>query len=180
MAERNDTVLMEDARIIFRNFAGKEGQFNREGDRNFCVTLDSDVATRMEADGWNIKYLKAREEGDERQAYIQVSVGYKNRPPRVVMITSRGRTDVPEELIEILDWADLRTVDLILNPYHWNVSGKSGIKAYLKSIFVTIAEDALELKYADVEEMQALPAMKRPLAITDGSEDDDIIDAEVL
>jgi len=29
-----NTVLMEGVRIIFRNFAGKEGQYNREGDRD--------------------------------------------------------------------------------------------------------------------------------------------------
>jgi hypothetical protein len=32
-------VLMEGVRIIFRNFAGKEGQYNKEGDRNFGVIL---------------------------------------------------------------------------------------------------------------------------------------------
>jgi hypothetical protein len=64
-----NTVLMEGVRIIFRNFAGKEGQYNREGDRNFGVILPDDVAQQMLADGWNVKYLKPREErcrGGER------------------------------------------------------------------------------------------------------------------
>lgn len=155
MPPNDNTVLMENARIIFRNFAGKEGQYNREGDRNFAVLLDDGIAKLLDDDGWNVKWLKAREEGEEEQPYLQVSVNFKGRPPKCVMITSRGRTDLGEDEIELLDWADIRTIDLIVRPYEWTVNGKSGIKAYLKSIFVTIEEDALDLKYQDVEEVGA-------------------------
>lgn len=153
MSGNEGTLLMEDARIIFRNFAGKEGMYNREGDRNFCVLLEPETAILMEADGWNVKSLKAREEGEEAQAYLQVSVGYKFRPPVLQMITSRGRTAIGEEELEILDWIDIAKADLIVRPYEWNVSGKTGIKAYLKSLFITVAEDELVLKYADVPEL---------------------------
>jgi hypothetical protein len=147
-------IVMHDARIIFRNFAGKEGQFNREGDRNFAVLLDDPKLIKaLEKDGWNVKYLKAREEGDEEQPYLQVSVNFDGRPPKVAVITSRGRTHLGEREVEMLDWADIRTCDLIVRPYHWNVNGKTGIKAYLQSLFATIEEDELELKYADIDEV---------------------------
>lgn len=163
-------ILFEGARIIFRNFAGVEGQFNREGDRNFCLLLAPEDAAQMLNDGWNVKYLRPREEGDEPQPYIQVSVSYKNRPPKIRMITSRGQTDLPEDLISVLDWAEIANVDLIVNPYSWSVNGKSGIKAYLKTLYVTIAEDELERKYADVPDsaQNSLPQLE----ITDGAEDD--------
>ena len=150
MSYNDRNVVMEDMRIIFRNFAGKEGMYNREGDRNFSVLLDDEVATAMAKDGWNVKWLKAREEGEAEQAYLQVSVNFKGRPPSVVMITSRGRTNLTEDDVELLDWADIRVADLIVRPYDWSVNGKSGIKAYLQSIFVTIEEDALQLKYGDI------------------------------
>lgn len=143
---------MEDARIIFRNFSGKEGRYNREGDRNFAVLLDDKTADEMAEDGWNVKRLRPREDDEDDltgQAYLQVSVGYRGRPPRIVMITSRGRNELGEDQVEILDWADIRKVDLIVRPYEWEVSGNSGIKAYLKTMFVTIEEDELELKYAE-------------------------------
>jgi hypothetical protein len=155
MAPNDGTVMMENARIIFRNFAGVEGQFNREGDRNFAVLLDDELAEKLLEDGWNVKHLRPREEGDPAQAYLSITVGYKGRPPRVVMITSRGRTVIDEDMIETLDWVDIKTVDLIIRPYTWAVGDKSGIKAYLKSLFVTIYEDALELKYADLEDLPA-------------------------
>jgi hypothetical protein len=153
MPQPDNTVMMEGVRIIFRNFSGKEGQFNREGDRNFAVLLDEAVATAMAEDDWNVKWLNPREgeeEGETPQAYLPVSVNFKGRPPRIVLITSRGRTNLDEDSVEMLDWADIINVDLIVRPYAWNVNDKTGIKAYLQSIYVTIEEDALEQKYSEM------------------------------
>lgn len=148
MVERNEEVVrIDDAQIIFRNFAGKEGQFNREGSRNFAVKLPEELALKMFEDGWNVKSLAAREEGEADQAYISVEVGYKGRPPRVMLINSRGKIDLGEDEVEMLDWVDIVKVDLIFRPYNWEVSGKTGVKAYLKTIAVTIQEDELEAKY---------------------------------
>lgn len=181
---RNDgTLIMEDARVVFRNFAGAEGMYNREGDRNFCVLLEDDLAEDMKADGWNIKRLKPRDDAEQGTAYIQVSVGFKGRPPRMVMITSKGRVDLGEDECILLDWADILTVDLIIRPYHWNVNGRTGVKAYLKSIFVVINEDYLELKYSDVPVAQLESAKPIHIDATDGlegGEDGDIVDAELV
>ncbi len=147
MSDQAKTFMVEDARLVFRNFVGKEGQYNREGDRNFSVILTDDVAEQMLKDGWNVRYLAAREEGDTETPYIQVAVNFNNRPPRVVMLTSKSRTNLDEGSVEVLDWADIKMVDLIARGYEWNVNGKTGVKAYLQSLFVTIEEDALERKY---------------------------------
>ena len=154
MAEDN-TVLMEGVRLIFRNFAGKEGKYNAEGDRNFGVILTDEVAEEMLADGWNVKYLKPREEDEDETPtpWLPVAVGYgKGRPPRVVVITSRGRTNLDESSVEMLDWADIVNVDMIVRPYHYEVRGDKGVKAYVQSIYVTIEEDELEKKYADLDQ----------------------------
>lgn len=156
MPPGDGTVVMEDVRIVFRNFTGKEGKYNKEGDRNFAVLLDPDTAAELLEDEWNVKFLKPKEddeEGSEDQAFMHVSVNYgKGRPPRVVIITERGRTNLDEESVEMLDWADIKNVDLIIRPYQWEVNGKTGIKAYLQSLYVTIEEDPLEKKYADMDE----------------------------
>lgn len=144
-----DTVTIEDARLIFRNFTGAEGPFNRAGDRNFCVLLDQEIGGKLESDGWNVKTLKAREEGDEPQPYIPVAVSFGGRPPLVVMITPpENRTHLDEETVALLDWADLAVVDLVLRPYDWSVGGKSGRKAYLKTMFATVNQDDIERKYS--------------------------------
>lgn len=146
------TLTMEDAQIVFRNFAGVEGQYNREGDRNFAVVIpDRKVAAQLENDGWNIKYFKPKDEGDEPEAYLSVSVNFKNRPPHVVMIADNTRTKMTEDNIAVLDYADIISVDLVLNPYQWVVGDKTGVKAYLKTMYVKISQDEIERKYADLE-----------------------------
>lgn len=152
--KRLNPITFTEADIIFKNFAGQEKQYNAKGARNFCLKLDPETAALMRADGWNIKQLKPREDEDIPQDYVQVAVSFKGRPPQIVIISSRGRTNMPEELVELVDYMDIANVDLIINPSFWDVNGNTGIKAYLKSIYITINEDELELKYADVPEIE--------------------------
>lgn len=151
---RRDNVTLEDKRIIYRNFKGAPGQFNKAGDRNFSVLLDPDEAQRLTDEGYNVKYLKPREEGDEPQAHLPIKINFeKGAPPRIVMITSRGRNILDEDTCEVLDYAYILNVDLIFGPYNWNVNGNTGKSAYLQSIYVTIEEDELERKYADIDDL---------------------------
>lgn len=171
MPRNDDNVTIEDITIAFRNFAGKEDTYNRAGDRNFAILLEPDMAAKLEGDGWNIKYLKVREEGDEPQPYIQVAVSYKNRPPKIAMVTSKGITYLGEAEVELLDWADIEEADVTLNPYEWEVGGKTGVKAYVKSLFVKIEEDYLQEKWT------AYVDQNRRLSIEPAH---DYIDAEVV
>lgn len=167
-----DTITLEDVQILFRNFEGRETEFNSPGNRNFCVLLSDEAAQLMQRDGWNVKMLKPREEGDDPRPYLQVAVGFKIRPPRMVMINSvsKRRTVLDEETCELLDWADILTTDLTIRARPWSVRGNSGVKAYLKTLFVIIDEDYLELKYAEGNEV---------LELTGGSFAN-VIDGEVL
>lgn len=140
---------VEDAKIIFRNFSGRPDKYNAQGGkRTFGVVLDAQVAEEMYEAGWNVKLPDPEEEEDAgRDPFIKVEAKFEKRPPRVTMITSTGKTTLTEDTIGILDAVDFRTVDLIANASYWEVNGKGGVKAYLKTMFVTIEEDALERKY---------------------------------
>jgi hypothetical protein len=162
MSPNDGLLVMEDAEIFFRNFSGRETMYNQEGDRNFCVFLDDVTARRMIEDGWNVKYTKVREEGDEPRPYMQVSVSFKNRPPRLFLISTKGRTPIDESLAMAFDWVDIKSVDLTVRPYSWAVGSRTGVKAYLKTMYVVIKEDPLDAKYAHLNEapmdQKALPA----------------------
>lgn len=149
-------LTIENARIMFRNFSGAEKQYNAKGMRNFCLVLENDVAEQMEKDGWNVKYLPAREEGDTPTAFIKVNVRFKDDPndsrnPKLVMISSRGQTRLSEEEASLFDFAHIQNVDVKVNPYVRDPE-EGRVTAYLASIFITIVEDDLDRKYADIPE----------------------------
>ena len=148
---RDGFLTIKNAKLFSRNFSGKEGKYNPAGRRNFCVFIDDiRAAEDMQNDGWNIRWLEPRDESEARRAFLQVAVSYKNRPPKIVLVSSRGQTQLSEDEINMLDWAEIENVDITINPSHWDVNGKTGIKAYLRSIYVTIYEDELDELYSNV------------------------------
>ena len=154
--KKTNNIMIEDARLIFKNFSGEESKFNRAGNKNFCVVLDHDMAEDLAAEGWNIKYLRPREDGEEPTPYLQVTVAYGNIPPKVIMIAGRNKTPLDNVSIGTLDYAEIANVDLVIRPYNWEVNGKQGIKAYLKTMYVEIEQDAFASKY-DFDDDEEVP-----------------------
>lgn len=150
-------VHIEGARLIYKNFKGKQTQYNAEGQRNFGVLLDDELAERLARDGWNVKHRKPREDDPEQyeQPWLPVKVKFGNIPPIAVLINSRGKVKLNEDTIDQLDWSRIKNCDLVIRPYNYPAFGgnSGGVAAYLRAIYVTVEEDEFELKYADIPDL---------------------------
>ena len=145
-------ISLENVRIGFRNFEGREGMYNKKDERSFAVFLDRHTADQLASEGWNVKFPKVQDtqvdpESDTREPYLQVSVGFDYYPANVLLISNDNPTRLSVDEVAMLDWAEIENVDLVLRPYEWSVNKNSGIKAYLKSGYFTIASDKFAAKY---------------------------------
>lgn len=168
-----EILQIDDARIIYRNFSGVGSRFNREGDKNFAVVIpdiayDQDVyeyekGLREERDirrlhevliesGWHVKIKPPREEGDMPFMYLPVKVKFNDRGPNAYLVSGKAVNKLDEDTIKRLDDVDIRSVDLDIRPYDWNVNGKTGRTAYLQSINVVQNIDRFADRYSEEEE----------------------------
>lgn len=147
----NSNLILENAMIgrgKFRNFSGEKGQYNPTGKRTFTILLEEELGKQLEEEGWNIRWREPRDEMDDPMAMLTVEVKFGDYPPKIMLITGDSRTLLTEENISVLDTAEIACADMVIRPYNWEVNGKKGTKAYIKSLYVTIQDDDFGGKYA--------------------------------
>ena len=153
MAVQNITI--ENARIIYRNLSGKPDKFNPQGGkRTFSVVIDdSKFAEDLAKEGWNIKTFKPRDDEDEDPGhFLPVKVLYSDRSkPHIYLCTKKSKTMLNEDTVGSLDYAEIQSVDIVIRPYEYDVNGKCGVSAYVKTMYVNVVEDEFADKY-DYEE----------------------------
>lgn len=133
-----DILQIDNAHIIFRNFAGEASKFNREGDRNFALRIfDQDIADKLLDLGWNVKIKPPREEGEDPFMYLPVKIKFNDYGPKVYLKSGSNRVVLDEESISCLDNIEIENADLDIRPYDWDVNGKQGRTAYLQGGLIT-------------------------------------------
>lgn len=149
-------LVFKDAKIMFKNFEGREKKNNRAGDRNFCVRIDDpEEAQQLAADGWNVKTLGPHDGEEDEVHFIQVRLNYNSgRPPKITIRTANNEIYYDEDTVKNLDGAELAGIRIVINPYHWEVNGKKGIKAYLHSFSADLVDESF---FFDDDEPNDLP-----------------------
>ena len=143
---------IDEARIIYRNFSGAPSKFNREGDRNFAVSIpDQELANELIEEGWNVKIKAPREDGDEPFMYLPVKIKFNDRGPNIYLRSGNARNKLDEETVGMIDDIDIIHVDMDIRPYDWEVNGKEGRTAYLQSMEVFQNLDRFEARWAEEE-----------------------------
>lgn len=150
---KNGCIEIENADVArgkFRNFAGECGPFNPNGKRSFNLFFEEDEGQYLEENGWNIHWLEPRDDQENRRAKLSVEVRFDVYPPKIELISGPNRTRLDENNISILDTAEIENCDAVIRPRYWeDNTGATKIKAYLKSMYVTLQEDDFGGKYAD-------------------------------
>lgn len=145
-----NSIVIENTRIPFSNFSGRPDRYHPDGGkRSFSIVLDPKTAQDLSDRGWNVRTLRPRDEGEEPTPYVSVNVRFDVRPPKVFMITDSGKkVALNESTIGELDYADIESVDVALNPYEYQ-PGK--VSVYLDELYAKLASDPLGDKYRDMD-----------------------------
>ena len=155
----NGYLIIDDARIIFRNFSGTESKYNRKGDRNFALVIDSqEICDALVKDvnkygvSWNVKIRPPREEGDTPFMYMPVKVNMEGKGPNIYLKSGDNTRKLTTNNVGILDDIEIESVDLDIRPYDNVVNGKPYRSAYLQAMHVTQRIDRFEARLESIEE----------------------------
>jgi len=140
---KRPTFTLENAQVIYPNLEGRVSEYNKEGKKGFAIVLPEDFADKLLRDGWHVNRTEPREEGEPSIPFINIKVNFKQKPPRVVMVTSTGPVPLNERSVGVLDDADIEYVDLTCIGNPW----ERGLSCYLQKAFFVINEDVLDQKY---------------------------------
>lgn len=151
MANVNN-INIEGAMIIWKNFSGERDKFN-PGKRGFSVVIDDTVmADELRQEGWNVKDRPLPEGVDDSEQEWTLPVKLNmNRYTQVWLIVGNHKTLLDEDTVSQLDVVDIVNCDISIRPYEWEMNGRTGITAYVDSMYVTIRENKFAEKYADLD-----------------------------
>lgn len=151
MANVNN-INIEGAIVIWKNFSGERDKFN-PGKRGFSIVIDDAVmAEELRNEGWNVKDRPLQEGADpsEQEWTLPVKLNM-NRYTQVWLIVGNHKTLLDENTVAQLDVIDFVNCDISIRPYEWEMGGRTGITAYVDSMYVTIRENKFAEKYADLD-----------------------------
>lgn len=151
MANVNN-INIEGAMIIWKNFSGERDKFN-PGKRGFSVVIDDTVMVdELRQEGWNVKDRPLQEGADDSEQEWTLPVKLNmNRYTQVWLIVGNHKTLLDEDTVSQLDVVDIVNCDISIRPYEWEMNGRTGITAYVDSMYVTIRENKFAEKYADLD-----------------------------
>ena len=149
-----NNLIIEDAKVIFPNFSGREGRYNREGNRCFSVMVpDVNLAMQLKDDGWNIKerIINGEPTGEYYINGVNINYDYYIKP--IITYISNGNeleltkefmdTNIGSDIAAQLDGRGAERYDISIRPKPWDRSdGTVGIKGYVDEMRI-IAKKSL-------------------------------------
>lgn len=132
-------VIVKNACIMFTNFAGEKDRFNM-GKPQFNLVLTEEAARDLQADGWNVRIMPAREEGESPTYMTNINVAFSDdgrRNPTIKLYSSldgkRVCRRLSAETIGILDDIRLERINLRIGSFNYD-GDKYTMKGYLHEL----------------------------------------------
>lgn len=151
-----DDIEIEDVKIkwAFSHFDGKADTFNDPGDHNFTIILPPEQALDLQEQGWSIRKLDPREEGDDPEYTLKVKISYRFEPPKIYLIKNGRKIRADEQDLSDIKRATTEQISVIIQPSRWVHGNNSGITAYVKELYAKIRQSRFEEMYEDYEEIR--------------------------
>ena len=149
---------IDNARVTFRNFAGRGDRYNAPGKRNFAIIIEDEATKDLLVNdvnefgvGWNVKIKPPREEGDTPFMFLKVNLKFNDRGPAIYLKSGKAMNRISEEEVGMLDDIDIASVDLDIRPYDDETASGPFRSAYLQSMCVTqdLSRDRFAQRYSD-------------------------------
>lgn len=129
--------------LIFRNFSGRESQWNEAGNRVTGIIVPPNRVNEFVDSGFNVKmYVPKTDPQAEPIYYINAKIRYDNYPPLIYIKTPFS------EPLEIKEESDLNQIDrseIDFVDVKLNLSKKGA--AYIDKMYVNTIVDDFEEKY---------------------------------
>lgn len=149
--ERINNINIEDGILAYTNFSGKKSE---SGKRTVTFVIPDDIAQDLIKDGWNLRLETFEKQPDRSPRYLlNCTIQYRTkdgRPkdPKIYLVRPNGLQHMTEETVDNLDGGvDILSVDAVIRPFYWEVGSRSGISAYINSMYITVKEEPVDAKY---------------------------------
>ena len=148
-------ISIENTRFIFRtNFSGDPDRdtYGNDARRANIIIPDPDMAEALREEGFNVKPTKPRPGFEDEfvpEYYVAIGVNYDTKwPPKIYLVS--GNADpvlLDEESVGSLDMCYVRNVDVVLNPYTNQRTGRKSL--YVRTMYVVqdIDDDPFASRY---------------------------------
>ena len=151
MANKVNDINIYDGEIAYSNFSGRPTQFNPNGGvRTVTFVIPPDIADSLIADGWHIRE-QIFDDGTSR-FLLEAKITFKTRTgqirdPKIFIIRNDGVIHITEDTVSTLDRMEIVNAEAVIGPFYWDWGGKSGITAYVNSLYITVKENPIDEKY---------------------------------
>lgn len=149
-------INITEGKIAYSNFSGSPTQYNPEGGkRSVTFVIPDDIADELINEGWPVRKQEF-DDGTSRYlldaAFLFRTRNGQPRDPKIFIVRDNRLIHVTEDTADALDRADIVSVDAVIAASYWEYAGRSGIKAYINSMYLTIKENPIDEKYRKMME----------------------------